>query len=357
MTTAAVDIRYYAPKFVVVINGSRLAADISKTILNISVEQELNLLNNFSFEVQDEFRAGQFRWLGHDLFKYGNDVKIHLGYAHHLLDMVEGKIQNIQAEFFQGTAPTFTVTGSDRAYKFLMGRSAAHVFREKKDSEIVEAIAREARLRSTVEGTSITHQVKIKIAGRSYYDFLDELARNNSFELRLSGRELYFGPALGGRREVINLAWGRELINFRPEINTSGVVTDVVVRSWDRNSRSTIEGRAQTGEEETMESGTRAASQIAREIYGDVVEVITDQPVRSAEEANQRASSRLRQANADLVRGTGDTIGIPEIKPGIALNLIGLGKWFSGQYYVEKVRHNISTNGYKTNFTVSRNAL
>lgn len=357
MPTAAVDINVYAPEFHVVINGRRLTGEVSGSIQSISVDQELNALNNFTFQVQDESMEGGFRWLGSDLFKYGNDISIHLGYAQRLYPMLEGKIHKIDASFSQGAAPTFTVEGSDRAYKFLMNRGESNVFREQTDSEIVRSISHKAGVNADVEPTTVRHAEKIKRGGTSYFEFMQDLARDNNYELTLSGRDLYFGPGQGNRHPVLPLAWGRELISFNPVINTSRLVSEVRVRAWDRSRRETIEGCAQAGEEGGQGGGDRHASQVARETYGDVVEVITDRPVQDSEDARQAALSRLREVNSEFIEGSGDTIGIPEMKPGFRLQLSGLGPWFSGRYNVQRVSHRIDTSGFNTHFNANRSSL
>lgn len=357
MSFSSVDISYYAPEFKVFINGSQLAGEMSKTILSIRVDQAMNRLNNFSFDVQDEFCDGRFKWLGHDLFKYGNDITIQLGYANNLADFLKGKIQNIHAQFNQGINPHFTVEGSDSAYQFLMNNSVPHEFVDKTDSQIVQEIAWNAQLQAQVEDTTMTHSTKFKESGVTYFSFLEELANENGFQLSLAGRELYFGPSRPPSDTVVELAWGKELISFSPEINTSQAVSEVIVLGWDRNQRETIKGHARAGDEENRQDGSLTASQLAREIYGDIIKVITDQPVTSNEEATQLAVSTLEQISSNLVQGSGETIGNPEIKPGASIHLSGLGEWFSGGYVVESASHQINENGYRTNFTVKRNCL
>ena len=190
MGLSATDISRYAPRFELVINGSQLMADMSRVIISLEIEQQLNKLNSFKFQVQDEYRpAGApdqgsskpFRWLGHPLFKFGNDVSISAGYGK-LVKMVEGKIQNIGAAFAQGLAPTLTVEGADKAFVFLTTPSDVATFRNKTDSDIVREIADRAQMDASVDRTSETFPVKIKQGGRSYFQFLDDLARGNGFE-------------------------------------------------------------------------------------------------------------------------------------------------------------------------------
>jgi phage protein D len=45
-------------------------------------------------------------------------------------------------------------------------------------------------------------------------------------------------------------------------------------------------------------------------------------------------------------------IGIPDLRPGDNIELQGLGKRFSGAYYVTKVEHSLGNNGYLTQFEV-----
>jgi phage protein D len=363
LSIANVDVSYYAPGFVIEINGRELSADVSKTILSLTVEQELadreraTPSNNFRFDVQDEIKDGRFEWLGHDLFKYGNNVSVSMGYTNNMQKMVEGKIQNISANFSQGVAPTFTVDGADSAYEFLMAQSAPKVFNEKKDSDIAREIAQMARLRAVVDETNQIFPAKTKQGGKSYSDFLTEMAASNSFEFYLSGRDLYFGKPKRDQAARVVLRWEKELISFNPTLETRQAITEVVVRGWDRVRREPIEVRVRAGEEERQEEGRQFSSQVAREIYGDVVKVITNRPVQSVEEARAIARSELEGRSDDFIKGTASTIGIPELKPGVCLRLEGLGKWFAGKYYIQKVTHTIDNSGYRSNFDVRRNAV
>lgn len=358
MGIAVAEVSYYAPAFEVEINGRKLVAEVSKIISSITIEQEFNKTNNFRFVVQDELRDGQFQWLGHDLFKYGNKVSIKLGYVDNMHQMMVGQIQNISANFFTGVAPTFTVEGVDNAYKFLMEKSKPKIFKEKTDSEIVKEIAGMIHLKPVVDDTEHIHPIKKKKGGMSYFKFLKNLAsRNDRFEFYLSARNLFFVKAEKDKEAILSLGWGKELINFRPSLNTSQAITEVIVRSWDRQGKKAIEASERAGKEKKQEKGKRLSSQIAREIYGEVVKVITEIPVRSVDEAKRIALAELERASDNLIKGSGETIGIPEIKPGVCIELEGLGDWFSGKYYVEKATHTIDNNGYRNTFEVRRNTL
>ncbi len=69
------------------------------------------------------------------------------------------------------------------------------------------------------------------------------------------------------------------------------------------------------------------------------------------------ALAELNKASDSLIEGEGECIGIPQIRTGVTICLEKLGKRFSGKYYVKGTTHTINSSGYRTRFSVKRNAL
>src|SRR5215469_1754161 len=197
---SAVEVSHYAPRFEIIVNGTPLGPEMSRVITSVEIEQQLNKMNSFRFEVQDEYLpAGApdqggtkpFRWLGHPLFRFGNEVSVSLGYLN-LVKMTVGKMQTIRANFAQSLAPSFSVDGADRAFVFLTTPSEVATFRNKTDSDIAREIADRAQMQGDIDPTSERYATKIKQGGKSYFEFLEGLARGNGFNFSLSGRTLRF---------------------------------------------------------------------------------------------------------------------------------------------------------------------
>ena len=74
----------------------------------------------------------------------------------------------------------------------------------------------------------------------------------------------------------------------------------------------------------------------------------------SQEEAKKLAISLLAERAYEFITGSGQVIGLPDLRPGDNVFLKNLGKRFSGEYYVKKVEHSLGNNGYTTNFDVRR---
>jgi len=82
---------------------------------------------------------------------------------------------------------------------------------------------------------------------------------------------------------------------------------------------------------------------------------ITDQPVSTQAEADQLARSVLEEIALDYITGEAVAHGNPALRVGAVVELTGLGRRFSGAYYVTRVRH-VWDGQYLTHLQVRRNA-
>lgn len=362
MSGAAVDVTRYAPRFSVLVENRALSAEATHMVKSVEVVHELDKASSFSIEVQDEYLNGRFRWLdkGSDtqgLFDFGNHVVVALGYAGRLETVCDGLVQGVAASFSEGLAPSFTVTGLDTAYDVMAEPRGSETFRDLRDHEIVARVALAAGLQAEIDATEVVHPAKTKPSGQSYLQFLQKLAADNHFRFTFSGHALVFVRPRFGDPPAMTLTWGRDLLSFRPQIDASGQLSEVVVRAWDPVERRLIEERASAGDEPRQEPNRSLGSEIARDRKRTATRVISDRPVRSPLEARQLAQAELAQSSRRLVKGSGETVGLLELRPGAHVALRGLGAWFNGKYHVTKVTHSIGDGGYRSRFEAERSAL
>jgi phage protein D len=55
-----------------------------------------------------------------------------------------------------------------------------------------------------------------------------------------------------------------------------------------------------------------------------------------------------------MLMGTGSTVGLPDLRASSVVYLDGLGKRFSGRYFVTGTTHTIGDSGYTTQFECRR---
>lgn len=353
-------LNFYAPRFEVEIENQRLAANMSKAIIDVTVDERLNEGASFRLTIHDEFdmTTQEFKWLDHELFNVGNKVTIKMGYGSDLSTMVMGTITGMEPSFFSGETPAITINGQDLSFDYLKRSTPERTFVDRSYSDIARTIASEAGLLPVADETGRYEPFIRKNSDKTYYRFLKDIADRAGFTFYVDRKTLYFIKPKDDKKEILKLELGKDIISFRPTMNTSRLVSEVEVRGHNPGDPDTpLIGRARAGSERNQESGRRTASQVVEERHGTQRRVITDVPVNSVEHANAIALSELNKANDTFIGGDGECIGIPQIRPGVTIRLDKMGKRFSGKYYVKGTAHTINNSGYRTRFTVKRNAL
>ncbi|MCP4213807.1 MAG: phage late control D family protein [bacterium] len=357
---AAAAANFYAPRFEIEIENDRIAANLSKQIIDLSVEEKLDEGASFTIKVNDEYDRGEekFKWMDHELFQVGNKITIKVGYESNLLQMIVGNITGLEPSFFAADAPTLTVKGQDLSYDYMKRRSPERTFVQMPYSAIAETVAGEAGLLIVADSTDQYETQVRKNNNESYFAFLGRLAGEVDRQFKMDGQTIYFVEPGDDQREIMTLQLGRDIISFSPNLNTSSLYSEVEVRGHNpRDPRTAIVGRASAGSERSQESGRQTGSQIASQRSGRPKKVITDIVVNSVSHANAIALAELNKASDGLIEGEGECIGIPQIRTGVNIKLTKMGERFSGKYYVKGTTHTINTGGYKTRFSVKRNAL
>ena len=354
---------FYAPRFEIEIENDRITANLSKQIIDLTVEEKIDEGASFTMTVNDQYDRGEekFQWMDHELFQVGNRISIKVGYENNLLPMIIGNITGLEPSFFRGEAPTLTVKGQDLSYNYMKKISPERTFVERSYSEIAKIIADEAGLMIVVENTEQFEGQKRKNSNESYFSFLHRLAGEVDREFKIKGQTIYFVQPGDDETEILTLELGRDIIRFNPNLSTASLYSEVEVRGHNpRNPREPIVGRATAGSERSRESGRQTGSQIAAgrsESSERPRRVITDIIVNSVDHANSIALAELNRASDGLIEGDGECIGIPHIRTGVNIRLEKMGERFSGKYYVKGTTHTINNSGYRTRFRVKRNAL
>lgn len=212
---------------------------------------------------------------------------------------------------------------------------------------------------------------------KNQYDimFLLERAKRRGYEVYIEDESgtptLYFG--LSGNASnvpVYRLEWGKSIVSFTPTLSTAKQVGQVTVRGWDRKSNAAINETATL--QQLWQSQKKSPAEIARltqvsQCYANRTEVVTDQPMHTTSEAQAYAQSVLDKRNKQLVTANVTTVGLPDLRSGCTVEIIGFGVTssakgtlhgassdFDGEYYVTDSSHTIGEGGYQTQFSARR---
>ncbi|MBD5799849.1 hypothetical protein BHU24_25085 [Bacillus pseudomycoides] len=349
---------FYAPVFEIEIEGENII-EKGVEVISVSVDNNLSNADHFTFTVNNAFdiMEKEVRWLD-QLFAFGKKVKVKMGYVNQSNEIAElaeifiGVITSVTTRFPSGGLPQMEVSGYDLSHCMMKGLKARS-WQKAKHSDTAREIAKNYKLKSVVDDTGVLFPRVVKKDGLSDFQFLQDLAKKNSFEFFVLGETLYFRAPVYYKEPIVTLEWGKSLVSFNPEINVANLVTKVEVRGWDAIKKKTFIGMAKLDDKRNQ----KTVGELVQQMCKESVELSVQYPVFSKQEADRLAKSILNKHTEGLVTGSGETIGIPKIKAGENIMLLGMGKKFSKKYYIEKSNHSFSSSGYRTTFNVKENII
>lgn len=341
----------YAPVAKVLVKGKDLIKQ-GMEVTSITVDNTLEGADQFTFVINNAFDIVNRKLLWLDkFFKTGTRVEIKLGYLDKLKTLLVGLITNVKTDFPSSGLPQLTVSGYDLSYRMMKNRRSRQND-DSKDSDIVQQIAKDYGLKiAGVEGTEL-ELPRVEQNQETDFQLLKRLAEDNGFEFFVFQDSLYFKKPCGKKSADLTLEWGKGLISFSPEVNLAKQVKKVEVYGWDPKTKKRIVGKAGVGDEPCREGNRASGGELLQSVVtGDAVHR-ERLPVFSQQEADRRARGKLKKASEDLLKGRGESVGIPDILADKNIELKGLGPQFNRIYYIEKTQHTITSAGYKTTFNV-----
>ena len=350
---------FYVPAYEILVNNKNLLTDLFMEISSIKVENVLKGGDHFSFTVNStfNFEDRDFEHL-QDTFAFGNSVVISMGYQNSkpqpdngiLRVMLIGKITAVQTSFPASGLPQINVSGYDLTYCMGKGKKSRPPWRNKTDSFVVSQIAREYGLDPKAVDTVVQHPTTQQNQ-ESDAQFIERLSTRNGYECFAYKKDLIFRPRPKKPEEpIVSLEWGKGLLSFSPEINIAEQISKVEVRGWNVNTKKEVVGTAQAGEEPGRAKGGTSGAEVLKKVCREEAELKVRESVFSKQEAKRRADAILKERSELFVQGSGESIGMPEVRAGTYIELKGMGKLFSRSYYIQQCTHTINNSGYRTTF-------
>jgi len=352
------DTRYpLVSDFEVSINSTPLPPDARAHVSGVEVDLSVEYPSMFTLNLISSIELDEeVPWIDDQgLFSIGNVVEIKLGYVDNVETLLIGEITALEPEFAMDRRPRLTVRGYDRRHRLLRGRKT-RTFVQQKDSDIASQIAKEAGLTAQSKDSETVHDYVLQ-ANQNDLDFLCQRASRIQYEVVVEDKTLFFRPVGNAQSEVLTISMDDDLIEFSPRLSSAGQATEVSVLGWIPKDKEDLVGQSKKGDEVSTMGGQSSGAALAEKAFGAAVELLGAYPVATQAEADQLAKARLNQLALELISGEGVCYGRTDLRSGKVIKIEGVGRRFSGQYYVKSAAHSFSSqDGYKTRFTVRRNA-
>jgi phage protein D len=392
---------FYVPRFEIRIEGEELPDPVIRDITQLTYKDNIKEIDGFELTVNNwDAAANDFKYVGAEppknddqeakdrqtfrerLFEPCNKkVSVRMGYGDKLVLMLTGTFTTMEPNFPAAGAPTLAVRGLNvlhqlRRKQYTTSWPARH--NEKiTDSQIAKEIAglkdkdtkrKRFPLPIETDPTAAAQEPTLTyVAQKNQYDidFLMVRARERGYVIVIeekgsrgpgSPELLYFGPSDGGKhvglRDVtFELEWGKTLIDFKPTLTTANQIKSVTVNGWDRKTKQPI------AETVTLDDPKLTKNKDLHELLQKCdprEEYVVDEPYYTKDEARKRAIALLMDRSKEIVKASGTTIGLPDLRAGKFINIRNLGSRFSGTYFITESTHTINASGYITKFNARR---
>ncbi|HEX5749544.1 MAG TPA: contractile injection system protein, VgrG/Pvc8 family [Archangium sp.] len=294
-----------------------------------------------------------FLYFDRKTLDFGKGFQVRLGRD----TLFDGRISALEGRFQENGPPEVAVLAEDRLQDLRMTRRT-RTFEKVSDADVLQQLASKHGLGARVDVQGPQYDVLAQV-NQSDLAFLRERCRAVGAEVWVEDGTLH-AQARPDRASgtPLTLTHGSELREFTVLADLAGQRTSVSVSGWDVRAKTALKYTATDsvlGAE--LDGGTSGASLLSSTL-GDREEVLVHTVPLSLAEARARAESFFRLGARRFVTGRGTAWPTPGLRVGVRVELKGLGKLFSGKYYVTGVKHLFdATNGLRTEFTAERPGL
>ena len=82
---------------------------------------------------------------------------------------------------------------------------------------------------------------------------------------------------------------------------------------------------------------------------------VVSTPATNAKQARHSAGGKVKTSAMKAIEAEAETIGLPYLKARETITIENIGKKFSGEWRITKIRHEISNSGYTCSLSLAKN--
>jgi Rhs element Vgr protein len=276
------------------------------------------------------------------LFEPGKQIEILAGYHREHEMVFKGIVVRHGIQARQGRSSQLTIVCKDVAVKMTRGRKSRY-FYEVADSDVFETMIGDAGATADVTATSPTHAQTVQVQVSDWDWLLARAEANGMLVLVDAGTVKVAPPAKGSA--VVSLTYGATLFEFEAELDCEQQWASVTTAAWSHADQAVVEVDGSAAS--VPETGNLAPSKLAEVLAIDPFHQHHGGVLLESELSAWGKSIATRAALA-AVRGRARCQGFAAAKPGLTVELLGVGERFNGPAWISAVRHSISVHNWVT---------
>lgn len=275
-------------------------------------------------------------------FKPGVKVVISAGYDSVVTPIFTGVVIKHSVKITGDNYARLVIECRDPALAMTVGRKNAN-YVDKRDSDIITSIiGTYSGLTAEVTSTTVTYKELVQYYATDW-DYLMARAEINGLLVNIdAGKVTVKAPNTSGS-PVLTLTYGKDLMEFHADLDARWQLTSVSSTSWDLATLQTV--KASAASSTLTGQGDLDSSTLAQVLGLSEFGLQTAAPL---EMSALTAWSKAQQLKAALsrIQGRMQFQGSALAKPGVILELVGVGKHFNGDVIASQVTHKIQDGNW-----------
>ena len=318
----------------------------------IVIDTTYNLPAMASIRLYDHYLT----WLDGDAFALGDTLSVAMAppKMHEEIRPAEvfvGEIVALEPSLSARGTHTLTIRAYDLSHRLHIG-TKSRTFLNMSESDIVSEIARELGLRTGIVDT-LPKQKYIIQNNLTDYEFLAMRAKRVGCLFSVVANKLNFHkPEKMGTGPT--LALGKDLRGISLRMSAARQAQKINVRGWDFRAKKEILGTNVPEVVWNENAIGKAGGAAAKTAFGfNGISTLTTLAPQTKDEADLIAKAASFDQEGDFTEADGVAFGDPKLVAGMQIELIEMGKKYSGKYYVTQATHIYNATGYEVHFTIA----
>lgn len=322
-------------------NGSEINGQFQ--VHSIHIEKMVNRVSFCEIELLDgSVSTEDFPVSDSDAFVPGAEIEILAGYENSNTSVFKGIVTQQSIKIAKDSGSLLVVTVKDKSIKMTVGRNNAY-FTKSKDSDVMSKLIGDHGLSTDVTATSTELKEIIQYYATDWDFVLARADVNGMIVITEDGKVSVKKPD-DETSEVLKLTYGDDILEFEGELNSVNQLKSIKSSTWDYSSQ-----KVSSQESTTSNYGI---GNITSSTLSDVVGLSSYdlQTPALLSEGELTSWSKALSTKSEYAKVTGMVKfqGSSNALPGKILELVGVGKRFTGKGFVSGVSHDISAGNWIT---------
>ncbi|VVD60376.1 type VI secretion system tip protein VgrG [Pandoraea anhela] len=323
--------------------GSAIADTIR--VISVDVERAVGRICQARIEILDgDMPDNDFPVSDLETFAPGNAIVISAGYGSSATQIFDGVVIRHSIKISGNNEARLIVECRHKAVKMTIGCNNANYI-DSKDSDIISQLISKIGATADVAATATQHKEIVQFYSTDWDFVLLRAEANGALVIADDDGKVCVKAPQTSAAAVLKVTYGVDLMSFSADIDARTQLQSVVAAAWDPGTQAMVQ---QTSPPTSLYAqGNLSASTLAAVAGPSTFRLQSTVPVPSDDLKSWSDATQMRAALA-RIRGRMTFQGSAAAKPGTMIELVGVGKRFSGNVFVSAVHHRIADGNWIT---------